>query len=164
VAALSGAPKPVRVVPAPSSRLPADEPLIVDPAIDPASDGVHALIGSRIPATHARPAIVEIVVDGWRFELEVEDDARARLRERATRDPGHAAADGPLEIRAIIPGRVVSVAVNVEDAIEAGQPLLILEAMKMQNELRSPRAGRITRVAASAGQTVEIGDVLVVLE
>jgi len=164
VAAMSDPSKAVRVVPAPSSRLPADEPRVVDPATADAGDAGPALIGSRIPATHSRPAVVEVVVDGWRFELEVEDDARARLRERATRDPGHTAAGGPLEIRAIIPGRVVSVAVAAEDAIEVGQPLLILEAMKMQNELRSPRAGRITRVAASAGQTVEIGDLLVVVE
>ena len=161
---MSGTGRPVRVVPAPSSRLPSDEPRIVESPLDGADVPTHALIGYRTPATHVSPATLEVVVDGWRFELEVEDDARARLRERATRDPGHAAAGGPLEIRAIIPGRVVSVAVTGEDAIDAGQPLLILEAMKMQNELRSPRAGRITRVAAAAGQTVEIGDLLVVLE
>jgi biotin carboxyl carrier protein len=164
VAAVSVSAKPVRVVPAPASRLPTDEPRVVDPAAGQPTHDPRALLGTRTPATHARPAVIEVVVDGWRFELEVEDDARARLRERATRDPGHAAAGGPLEIRAIIPGRVVSVAIARDDAVEAGQPLLILEAMKMQNELRSPRAGRITRVAAAPGQTVEIGDLLVVLE
>src|SRR4051812_142884 len=156
--------RPLRVIPSPASRLPTDDALVVDPASGEAAEVPRALIGTRTAATHAQPATVEVVVDGWRFELEVEDDARARLRERATRDAGHAAARGPLEIRAIIPGRVVSIAVNAEDAIVVGQPLLILEAMKMQNELRSPRAGRVTRVAASAGQTVEIGDLLVVVE
>jgi len=158
--------KALRVMPGPASRLPGDAPRIVDlaAAAAPTPRPPRALIGARTAATHARPATIEVVVDCWRFELEVEDDARARLRERATRDPGHAAVGGPLEIRAIIPGRVVSVAVAVDDALDIGQPLLILEAMKMQNELRSPRAGRVTRVAASAGQTVEIGDLLVVLE
>ena len=108
---------------------------------------------------------VEVVVDGWRFELLVEDEARASLRERATRDPSAAAgAGGPLEIRAIIPGRVASVAVAPGDRVELGQTLLAVEAMKMQNELRAPRPGTILRVPATAGATVEVGDILVVIE
>ncbi len=50
------------------------------------------------------------------------------------------------------------------DHVEAGQTLLAVEAMKMQNELRAPRSGIVGRVPASAGATVEVGDVLVVLE
>ena len=108
---------------------------------------------------------VEVVVDGWRFEFLVEDEERAALRERATRDRGEAAGTGDaLEIRAIIPGRIASVAVAPGDAVEAGQTLLAVEAMKMQNELRAPRAGRVAAVAATAGSTVELGDLLVVLE
>ena len=106
---------------------------------------------------------VEVVVDGWRFELVVEDAARAELRRRATREEDAAAADGPAEIRAIIPGRVAAVRVVAGDAVEAGRTLLIVEAMKMQNELRAPRAGTVERVAVGEGQTIENGDVLVVL-
>jgi biotin carboxyl carrier protein len=73
-------------------------------------------------------------------------------------------ASGPLEVRAAIPGRVVSVSVTEGDEIEAGGTLLVLEAMKMQNELRAARAGRIQRVAAAAGQTIELGDLLAVIE
>ena len=47
---------------------------------------------------------VEVVVDGWQFEIDIEDAARAELRRRATRDPSAAEASGPAEIRAIIPG------------------------------------------------------------
>ena len=159
---------PLRVVTAPASRLPGDEPVIVGSSTAPdggdVSPGRGVVVGAYTPATHAVPETVEVVVDGWRFLLEVEDDARARLRERATRDRDSASAGGPMEIRAIIPGRVVAVAVTPGDVLEAGQPLLILEAMKMQNELRSPRAGTVTRVAVGAGQTVEIGDLLVVVE
>jgi biotin carboxyl carrier protein len=108
---------------------------------------------------------VEVVVDGWRFELRVEDEERAALRERASRDRSAAgAAGGPLEIRAIIPGRIASVAVVPGDTVQAGQTLLAVEAMKMQNELRAPRAGTVTRVPVGTGSTVELGDVLVVLE
>ena len=105
------------------------------------------------------------MVDGWRFVLTVDDDGRAALLERATRaDDDATRSGGALEIRAIIPGRVASVAVTPGDAVEAGQTLLAVEAMKMQNELRAPRSGTVSRVAASAGATVEVGDVLVVLE
>ena len=108
---------------------------------------------------------VEVVVDGWRFVLVVEDDARAALRERATRaDDDAGRGGGALEIRAIIPGRIASVAVTAGDTVEAGQTLLAVEAMKMQNELRAPRGGTVSRVAVAAGATVEVGDVLVVLE
>jgi len=107
---------------------------------------------------------VEVVIDGWRFEAIVEDEARAALRDRASRDrPDAMAAGGPLEIRAIIPGRVVQVRVTVDDAVEADEALLVVEAMKMQNELRSPRAGTVARVEVAAGMNVEVGDLLVVI-
>jgi biotin carboxyl carrier protein len=107
---------------------------------------------------------LEIVVDGWRFELDVQAEARARLRERATRAQGDRARGGPFELRAIIPGRVISVDVAEGDAVEAGQRVLVVEAMKMQNELRAPRAGTIGRLGVGPGQTVELGDLLLVVE
>jgi biotin carboxyl carrier protein len=82
----------------------------------------------------------------------------------ATARRGTARPAPGLEIRAIIPGRIASVAVAAGDAVEIGQTLLAVEAMKMQNELRAPRAGTVARVAATAGTTVELGDLLVVLE
>ena len=111
-----------------------------------------------------RHGVIEVVVDGWRVEVTTEPDDRARLRERATRGHGASERRGPAEVRAIIPGRVVSVAVSPGDAVTAGQQLLVLEAMKMQNELRAPRDGTVTRIATATGQTIEIGDVLLVLE
>jgi len=107
---------------------------------------------------------VEVVIDGWRFELDVESDARARLRERATSARASAGKGGPSELRAIIPGRVVSVDVAEGDPVEAGGRLLVLEAMKMQNEVRAPRAGTVASLAVGPGQTVELGDVLLVIE
>lgn len=127
--------------------------------------GHRIVVGDPAPAGVDGRQTIEVVVDGWRFELVVEDEARAALRERATRDPSAAVgAGGPLEIRAIIPGRVASVAVAPGDRVELGQTLLAVEAMKMQNELRAPRSGTILRVPATAGATVELGDVLVVIE
>ena len=74
-----------------------------------------------------------------------------------------AAHGGPTEVRAIIPGRVVSVSVVPGDEVVAGQQLLVVEAMKMQNELRAPRPGTVTSVAVGEGRTIEVGDVLLVL-
>jgi biotin carboxyl carrier protein len=115
------------------------------------------------PDGSGRRQAVEVVIDGWRFELDVEDADRADLRARATSGRDAAAHDGPTEVRAIIPGRVVSVAVNPGDAVTAGDRLLAVEAMKMENEVRAPRAGIVDRVAVGTGETVELGDVLVVI-
>jgi biotin carboxyl carrier protein len=157
-------PRPRRVSIAPATAHPGDEPVTIEPTSNVAQ-GPNAVVGlvGALDQDGRRP--VEVVVDGWRFELLVEDEARADLRERASRDRTVAgSAGGPLEIRAIIPGRIVSVAVAPGDSVGAGQTLLAVEAMKMQNELRAPRAGTVTRVPVGTGSTVELGDVLVVLE
>jgi biotin carboxyl carrier protein len=169
----------LRVAPTASCLLPSDRPIIVAPDgpgevfVESFGDGrvvVHGADGTDRWA-HVGPAqrladgrsVIEVVVDGWRFELEVENDARATLRERATRAADAAAATGPLEVRAAIPGRVASVGVTAGDDVETGTTLLVVEAMKMQNELRAPRAGRVERVAVGAGETIEVGDLLAVI-
>ena len=157
--------RPLRVASSPASAHHDDATVVVTPGSSGSALHRRAGIGhvGRLDPQGRR--LVEVFLDGWRFEFLLEDDARATLRERATRDRGSAAtAGGPLEIRAIIPGRIASVAVTKGDLVEAGQTLLAVEAMKMQNELRAPRAGTVARVPATAGETVELGDVLVVLE
>ena len=106
----------------------------------------------------------EVVVDGWRIEVEVESERRASLRERARRGREETAHGGPVQVRAIIPGRIVSISVVPGDPVEAGQQLLVVEAMKMQNELRAPRDGIVSSVAVGVGGTIEVGDLLLVLE
>jgi len=105
----------------------------------------------------------EVVVDGWRLEIEIEPERRAALRERARRAGSVAAPGGPVEIRAIIPGRVVAVSVAAGDPVEAGRQMLVVEAMKMQNELRAPREGTVERVGVAVGDTIEVGDLLAVI-
>jgi biotin carboxyl carrier protein len=106
----------------------------------------------------------EVVLNGWRLIVDVEPEARAALRDRARRGTREAGAARAVEVRAIIPGRVVTVAVASGDVVTAGQALIVVEAMKMQNELRAPRAGTVGRVAVAAGQTVDAGALVVVLE
>ena len=107
---------------------------------------------------------LEVLVDGWRFEVDVEPAERAALRAKARRGRADAGQDGPVEVRAIIPGVVVAVSVTTGDEVVAGQQLLVVEAMKMQNELRSPRDGVVARLAIGERQTIEVGDLLVVIE
>jgi biotin carboxyl carrier protein len=106
----------------------------------------------------------EVVVGGWRVVVELESERHASLRERARRSRAEGVTGGPLDVHAIIPGRIVALNVALGDTVTAGQQLLVLEAMKMQNELRAPRDGTIDRVAIAVGETVEVGDVLLVIE
>lgn len=158
-----GPARPFRLMSTRATAHPDDTPLVIEADHEP-SQPARTHVGRIDGPDHDGRTRVEVVVDGWRFEFVVEDDARATLRERASRERASGdATGGPLEIRAIIPGRVVAVAVVVGDVVEAGQKLLTVEAMKMQNELQAPRAGTVTRLPASVGDTVELGDVLVVL-
>ncbi|HEY7523404.1 MAG TPA: biotin/lipoyl-containing protein [Candidatus Limnocylindrales bacterium] len=128
-----------------------------------ADRGPRPILGATRPATRERGAIVELVVDGWRFEFEVEEASRARLRARGSVEAGRDRTGAVHELRAIIPGRVVSVAVVAGDRVATGQPVLVVEAMKMQNELRSPGDGVVERLAVGPGETVEPGDLLMVI-
>jgi biotin carboxyl carrier protein len=105
----------------------------------------------------------EVVIDGWRIDVELESERRASLRERARRAADVSGRSGPVEVRAIIPGRIVALSVGAGDAVTAGQQLLVLEAMKMQNELRAPREGTIERIPIAVGENVEVGDLLMVI-
>jgi len=128
-----------------------------------AGEAVSIVVGS--PQRAPRPGVRrrEIVVGGWWIVLDLESERIASLREQASRGRTNAAHAGPLELRAIIPGRIVDVFVAEGDRIEAGHHLMVLEAMKMQNELRSPRGGTVERIAVGQGQTVELGTLLVVI-
>jgi len=105
----------------------------------------------------------EVLVDGFRFIVETEAERIASLRERASQGRAASAHSGPLQVKAIIPGKVVAVSAKVGDQVTAGQQLLVVEAMKMQNELRAPRDGTIERVGVAVGVNIEIGDLLVVI-
>ncbi|MFI5262230.1 MAG: acetyl-CoA carboxylase biotin carboxyl carrier protein subunit [Candidatus Limnocylindrales bacterium] len=132
------------------------------PGAGPGRPFVQVLPGRAVDRAAGRSTF-EVTVGGWRFEVLVEDAARAALRERAGHDGRVGGAAARLVVHAQIPGRVVSIRVQPGDVVELGQRLLVVEAMKMENEIRAHQAGRIERVAVTAGQLVERGDVLVVL-
>jgi biotin carboxyl carrier protein len=142
------------------------EPIVVDGSTpDAARDLRRAVVVPMDPAPGQARGVErrEVVIDGWRIEVLVEPESRAALRERATRGRADAGISGPTKVHAIIPGVVVAVSVAPGDAVTAGQQLLVVEAMKMQNELRAPRNGTVEHVAVGAGSTIEVGDLLLVL-
>lgn len=88
------------------------------------------------------------------------DDPRS-LKSRRSRQGG---SDGPKSVTAPMPGRVVRVLVQPGDEVAAHQGLVVIEAMKMQNELKAPKAGKVIDLRVEAGGTVAAGDVLAVVE
>jgi biotin carboxyl carrier protein len=100
-----------------------------------------------------------VVIGGRRYGFEVDDPRSLQGRRGAG-----AGTEGPRPVKAPMPGRVVRVLVEAGDAVEEGQGVVVIEAMKMQNELKSPKAGRVSRVGVAVGDTVGSGDVLVVVE
>ncbi len=100
-----------------------------------------------------------VVIGGHRFAFSVEDPRSLQGRRGAG-----ANADGPRALKAPMPGRVVRLLVDAGDEVAEGQAIVVIEAMKMQNELKSPKAGRVARVAVTVGDTVGAGDVLAVVE
>jgi biotin carboxyl carrier protein len=98
---------------------------------------------------------------GERWEAEVVDERTRHIR---TLTGGGEGARGPAVLRAPMPGLVVRVLVEPGQAVAVGAGLVVLEAMKMENELRAVAAGRVRSVAVRAGGTVEKGEILVELE
>jgi pyruvate carboxylase subunit B len=98
-----------------------------------------------------------VVHEGATHEVRVEDERTRELRSRA---PVPQRLGGAALLKAPMPGLVVRIAVHEGEVVAAGAGVLVLEAMKMENELKAPRAGVIKRLRVAAGQTVEKGAVL----
>ncbi len=94
----------------------------------------------------------QVLLFGQFYQVHVEDEREKRLK---TATQGTARSGGEYNLKAPMPGLVVSVQVNEGQVVEKGQILVILESMKMQNELRAPSAGTVTRLRIKAGESVE---------
>lgn len=100
-------------------------------------------------------------VDGYRFETEALDERTRAIRDLSAASVGPV---GPAPIIAPMPGLIVRVSVSVGDRVDAGQGVVVIEAMKMENELRATTAGVVKSVEVAAGTAVEKGTLLVSLE
>jgi len=100
-------------------------------------------------------------VDGYRFEVEALDERTRTIRDLSA---ANAAPSGPAPVVAPMPGLIVRVNVAAGDVVEAGQGVIVMEAMKMENELRATSAGTVKSVEVVPGTAVEKGALLVALE
>jgi len=99
----------------------------------------------------------QVLLVGQQFPVKVEEEREKRL----SKPPGSSVSQtGEYHLKAPMPGLIVSVAVSEGQVIEKGQVLVILESMKMQNELKSPRAGTVERIRVKAGDSVELKQTL----
>jgi len=102
---------------------------------------------------------VSVLINQTAHALELLDERRLRMR----RAGGKFSLEGPQRIDAPMPGKIVRVMVKVGDKVEEGQGLVVVEAMKMENELKSPKAGTVTELSAQEGAAVESGAKLLVV-
>jgi biotin carboxyl carrier protein len=133
----------------------------------------------RVDAVLARRDVLSLLIDGqayevkreqtatdlhmWvgsaRFAVELHDPRSLRSRQASAQDD-----KGPRKIVAPMPGRVVRLLVAEQAEVEAGQGVVVVEAMKMQNEIKSPKKGVVKKIATTAGAAVNAGDVLAIVE
>ncbi|MGD8814696.1 MAG: biotin/lipoyl-binding protein [Anaerolineales bacterium] len=104
---------------------------------------------------------VEVLMRGKRYPVLVEDERQIRLSQTSK---DSTTETGEFLLKAPMPGLVVSVPAEEEQEVKAGDNLVILESMKMQNELKAPRDGKVTRVRVGIGDNVDQNQVLIVLE
>ena len=120
------------------------------------------LVGDRSFRVHVAPgagADFEVWPNAGESRAISLTDARDRSNRLAKNS-----TNGPVEVRAQMPGKVIKVLVAPGATVEAGQGLIVVEAMKMQNEMKAPKDGKIARVHAKEGTTVAAGEPLVVVE
>jgi biotin carboxyl carrier protein len=132
----------------------------------------------QIDAVLARRDVLSLIIDGRAYEIKRERTAtdlhlwvgsvryaaqlrdRRSLRSRASADDGK----GPRKLIAPMPGKIVRVLVEENAEVDAGQGLLVVEAMKMQSQIKSPKKGVVRKMVATEGASVSAGDVLAVVE
>lgn len=111
---------------------------------------------------------VNVAAQGEGFEVVSNDGLPRTLSIIDTRDrlaaSDAAASKGPTVIRAQMPGKIIKILVEVGANVEAGQGLMVVEAMKMQNEVKAPKSGLVKKIAVAEDATVAAGETLIVVE
>jgi biotin carboxyl carrier protein len=133
----------------------------------------------KVDAVVTRPDVLSMLVDGHSYEIKREQTAldlhlwvgNSRFavelhdpRSLRSRRDGVGDEKGPRKLLAPMPGRIVRVLVAEKADIEAGQGVVVVEAMKMQNEIKSPKKGIVQKILATEGANVNAGDVLAIVE
>jgi len=113
----------------------------------------------RVETERNQTGLYVVHVGAKRYEISLLDPKRLRSAQSAA-----AHAHGAAEILATMPGKVVRLLVEIGEQVEAGAGIVVVEAMKMQNELKASKSGTIVNLTAVAGATVNAGEVLAVIE
>jgi biotin carboxyl carrier protein len=130
-------------------------------SVTPTMPGVYSvLLGNKsfTVALARRGNELEVWVEGRRHTVALRD-----ARDRSGK-AGRVSAAGPVEVRAQMPGKVIKLLVEPGIRVESGQGVIIVEAMKMQNEMKSPKDGVVSKIHAAEGGTVAAGEALLVIE
>ena len=106
-----------------------------------------------------REGLYNVLLGSDMYELQVLDERQQRL----SRSAGAAVASGEISIRSPMPGLIVAVAVSEGQAIKKGDPLIVLESMKMENEIKAPREGTVARIHVTKGDRVEQNKTLITI-
>jgi biotin carboxyl carrier protein len=127
-----------------------------------ARDVMSILLGGKayeIKRERALSGETHMIVGSDRYASEVQDP-----RSLKTRRAKAGTTEGPQKLTAPMPGKIVRILLPEKSEIEAGQGVIVIEAMKMQNELKSPKKGVVSKVLVAEGATVNAGDALVIIE
>jgi pyruvate carboxylase subunit B len=120
-------------------------------------DSVHRVVARR----EGPRGNYTLWVDGWRFDVEALDERTRTIRDLSAAQAG---PSGPAPLTAPMPGLIVRVLVAVGAQVNAGDPLVVMEAMKMENQLRAASQGTVVSVKVEPGAAVEKGAVLIELD
>jgi biotin carboxyl carrier protein len=121
------------------------------------SNGEH----SELVVVEGRGSAWHVTIRGRRVPVAVRTRREQLLAEA---EVASRARGGPVDVKATLPGLVVAIQAEAGAEVDEGAPLITIEAMKMQNEVRAPRQGRVVEVAVEAGRTVATGELLLRLE
>jgi biotin carboxyl carrier protein len=127
-----------------------------------ARDVLSVLLGGKayeVKREYSLAGETHVIIGSERFAAEVRDPRSLRSRKAAG-----GVGEGPQKVTAPMPGKVVRILVKQGDQVEAGQGIIVVEAMKMQNEIKSPKKGAVQKIAVSEGGSVTAGDTLAIIE
>jgi len=145
-----------------AQRVLLDGQLIAADVVQVAPNTISILLAGQAYEIHVTPSwdgTLKIQSGPDEFTAEIKDPRAWRGRQQ-----GALEAEGRQRILAPMPGKVIRLLVKAGDEVESGQGLIVVEAMKMQNEIRSPKKGKVERLLVQEGQTVDTGEILAWVE
>ena len=137
------------------------KPIEVDAALT-ARDVLSLLAGGKayeVKRERSLQGELHMVIGSARYAVDVQDPRSLRTR----RSIGASDA-GPQKLKSPMPGKIVRILVSEKDEVKAGQGIIVMEAMKMQNEMKSPKGGRVQKILTAEGAAVNAGDTLAIID